>query len=159
MSSENIEELIFENLHLKEKNEELLKNLKKERRRRFQTTKILVVDDSLSMQEVIFDALIEFGFKRPRIKFADNGQKALKMAYDQYFDLIISDWYMPGLTGLQFIQKIRAHPDLFEIPFIMMTVEDEEQNILKALSSGVDQYILKPFNIEDLKEKVLQVLG
>ncbi len=117
------------------------------------------MDDSSAMQEVIFDALIEFGFKRPRIKFANNGQKALRMAYEQFFDLIISDWHMPGLTGLEFIQEIRGHPDLFEIPFIMMTVEDQEKNILKAFSSGVDQYILKPFKIEDLKEKILKVLG
>jgi len=158
-NSHSIEELNFEILHLKEENQKLRKNLKKERRQRLKITKILVVDDSVSMQEIILEALIEFGFKRPRVKFANNGQQALKKLYDELFDLIISDWHMPGLTGLEFVKKVREHPDLYEIPFLMMTVEDEEKNILKAASSGVDQYMLKPFEREDLREKIFQLLG
>ena len=156
---DKLEDLNYEILHLRDENRELRKSLKKERERRIKIIKILVVDDSTSIREVIFESLIEFGFKRQRIKFANDGQKALKMLYEEFFDLIISDWHMPGLTGLEFITKIRKHPDLFEIPFIMMTIEDQKDNILKAFSSGVNQYILKPFKIEDLREKVFQVLG
>jgi two-component system, chemotaxis family, chemotaxis protein CheY len=155
----NIIEVNEEIIRLKAENKKLRESLKKEREQRFRMTKILVVDDSELMQEIILDALMEFGFQRGNVGLAGDGQKALDILSDQTFSLIISDWHMPGMTGLEFIKRIRADPDLFKIPFLMMTSEGQKENILKAVSSGVDQYMLKPFNNDDLKKKVFLLLG
>jgi two-component system, chemotaxis family, chemotaxis protein CheY len=146
-------------LSLKAENKKLRESLKRERELRLGLSKILVVDDSSLMQEILVDALMEFGFHRSKIGVADNGQKALEMLFEENFNLIISDWHMPGMTGIEFIKRIRGTPELFKIPFLMMTSEDQKENILKAVSSGVDQYMLKPFNNDDLKRKVFQLLG
>jgi len=122
-------------------------------------TKILVVDDSELMQEILLDALMEFGFQKNNIGLAGDGQKALDILSEETFNLIISDWHMPGMTGLEFIKRIRGNPEIFKIPFLMMTSEDQKENVLKAVSSGVDQYMLKPFENEDLRRKVLALLG
>jgi two-component system, chemotaxis family, chemotaxis protein CheY len=66
---------------------------------------------------------------------------------------------MPDMIGLEFIKRIRVDPDLFKIPFLMMTSEGQKENILKVVSSGVDQYMLKPFNNDDLKKKVFLLIG
>ncbi len=157
-SEKTIIDLNEEIFQLKAENKKLKESLRKEREQRLRLTKILVVDDSELMQEILLDALMEFGFQWSNIGLADNGQKALDILSDQAFNLIISDWHMPGMTGLEFIKKIRATPELFKIPFLMMTSEDQKENVLKAASSGVDQYMLKPFDNEDLRKKVLALL-
>ncbi len=163
MASDSDEKIIIdlneEIFQLRAENKKLRESLRKEREKRLKMTKVLVVDDSELMQEILLDALMEFGFQRTNIGLADNGQKALDILSDQAFNLIISDWHMPGMTGLEFIKKIRVNPELFKIPFLMMTSEDQKENVLKAVSSGVDQYMLKPFDNEDLRKKVLQLLG
>ncbi|GEM_PF-174380 len=158
-SDKFIIDLNEEILRLKAENKKLRESLNRERELRFGLSKILVVDDSTLMQEILVDALMEFGFQRSKIGVADNGQNALDMLFEENFNLIISDWHMPGMTGIEFIKRIRGNPELFKIPFLMMTSEDQKENILKAVSSGVDQYMLKPFNNDDLKKKVFQLLG
>jgi two-component system, chemotaxis family, chemotaxis protein CheY len=158
-SDKNIIDLNEEIIRLRADNKKLREILKKEREQRLKMTKVLVVDDSELMQEIILDALMEFGFQRNNVGLAGDGQKALDILSDQAFNLIISDWHMPGMTGLEFIKSIRANPELFKVPFLMMTSEGQKENILKAVSSGVDQYMLKPFDNDDLKRKVFLLLG
>jgi len=158
-ADKNIIDLNEEINRLKEENQKLRQSLRIERERRLKMTKVLVVDDSELMQDILLDALMEFGFQRNNIGLAGDGQKALDILSEQTFNLIISDWHMPGMTGLEFIKRIRATPELFKIPFLMMTSEDQKENVLKAASSGVDQYMLKPFDNDDLKRKVLALLG
>lgn len=158
-SDKTIIDLNEEIIQLRAENKKLRQSLKKERERRLRLTKILVVDDSELMQEILLDALMQFGFQRSNIGLAGDGQKALDILSAETFDMIISDWHMPGMTGLEFIKRIRADPELFKIPFLMMTSEDQKENVLRAASSGVDQYMLKPFENEDLRKKVLALLG
>jgi two-component system, chemotaxis family, chemotaxis protein CheY len=158
LDGKNIIDLNEEIIRLRADNKKLREILKRERELRLKMTKVLVVDDSELMQDILLDALMEFGFQRNNIGLAGDGQSALDILSDQAFNLIISDWHMPGMTGLEFIKRIRANPELFKVPFLMMTSEVQKENVLKAASSGVDQYMVKPFENEDLKRKILALL-
>jgi two-component system chemotaxis response regulator CheY len=90
---------------------------------------------------------------------ASDGAEALAKLRDGKFGLVISDWNMEPMTGLQLLQEVRADPGLGATPFIMVTAESKVENVVAAKQAGVSSYIIKPFNAETLRGKIEKVLG
>ncbi|MFQ5717387.1 MAG: response regulator [Nitrospinales bacterium] len=119
--------------------------------------KVLVVDDSNVMRQIIKNNLKQLGFKPENISDADDGAAGFKKAGDEKFDLIVSDWNMPKMTGIDFLKAVRADDKLKGVPFLMVTSETEKEKIVEAVQAGVSQYIVKPFNANQLEEKIKQI--
>ena len=117
--------------------------------------KILVVDDMSSMRRIIKNTLKQLGY--PNTDEAEDGHKALEMVHNAPFDLVVSDWNMPNMNGLDLLKAIRQDPKLSALPVLMVTTEAEMDHILEAIRSGVNSYILKPFTPETMKEKIDKV--
>jgi len=119
--------------------------------------KILVVDDFKTMRKIIKNILTQLGFKN--IIEADDGTTALELLKKQKVDLIISDWNMPKMNGLELLKSIRSDDSLKDIRFIMVTAEAQKENVIEAIKHGVNQYVVKPFTPKTLKEKLEKVFG
>ena len=119
--------------------------------------KILVVDDFATMRKIIKNILTQIGFKD--IIEADDGTTALELLKKQKVDLIISDWNMPKMNGLELLKSVRSDDNLKDIRFIMVTAEAQKENVIEAIKHGVNQYVVKPFTPETLKEKLEKVFG
>ncbi len=118
----------------------------------YEGKKVLVVDDSAVMRQIIKKNLKELGFTD--LVEADDGASGLKKAGEVPLDLIVSDWNMPNMTGLEFLKAVRADDKLKGIAFIMVTSEADKEKIMEAVKAGVSQYIVKPFNAVQLEEKI-----
>jgi two-component system chemotaxis response regulator CheY len=118
--------------------------------------KILVVDDFATMRKVIRNLLKQVGYED--IVEAEDGVAALRILKSQKVDMIISDWNMPNMTGLELLKAVRADGDLTKIPFLMVTAEALQDNVVEAVKSGVSNYIVKPFTAEVLNEKIAKIL-
>jgi len=118
----------------------------------YEGKKVLVVDDSAVMRQIIKKNLKELGFGE--LLEAENGAAGLKKAGEEPIDLIVSDWNMPNMTGLEFLKAVRADASLKGIAFIMVTSESDKEKIMEAVKAGVNQYIVKPFNAIQLEEKI-----
>ncbi|MBF0523716.1 MAG: response regulator [Deltaproteobacteria bacterium] len=116
------------------------------------TARILVVDDFVTMRRIMKNHLRSLGYSN--VLEADDGATALPMLRKEKFDLIICDWNMPRLNGLELVEIIRQDEELKHIPFLMVTVETLKKNVLKAVQAGVTNYIAKPFSRETLKRKL-----
>lgn len=114
--------------------------------------KILVVDDFSTMRRIVKNLLQELGYSN--IQEADDGNTALPMLKAAGFDLVITDWNMPGMTGIDLLKAIRADPALRATPVLMVTAENSREQIIEAAQSGVNGYIVKPFTGVTLKEKI-----
>ena len=121
------------------------------------TFKVLVVDDQLTMREVTRLALQEMGVRQ--IIDAENGDEAFKKAITQPLDMIISDFNMPGMDGLGLLRAVRGHPAVRKLPFILVTGRGDNALVVSAAQAGVNNYIVKPFTAEMLREKVEAVVG
>lgn len=119
--------------------------------------KILIVDDFSTMRKIIRNILTQLGFKN--ILEADDGTTALEILSKEKVDLIISDWNMPKMSGLDLLKAVRANEATKDLPFVMVTAEAQKENILEAIKHKVSQYIVKPFTPETLKEKLEKVFG
>lgn len=119
--------------------------------------RILVVDDFQTMRRIIINLLRQLGFKN--VAEASDGQRALEKVKSDKFDLIISDWNMPNMTGMDFLKAVRADESLKAIPFIMVTAEGKKENVIAAVQAGVSNYVVKPFHSATLKEKMVKVIG
>ena len=119
--------------------------------------KILVVDDFATMRKIIKNILLQLGFKD--ILEADDGTTALELLKKQKVDLIISDWNMPKMPGIELLKTVRKNEDLKDIKFIMVTAEAQKESVVEAIKHGVNQYVIKPFTPETLKEKLEKVFG
>ncbi|MDF2953988.1 MAG: CheY-like RECdomain [Thermodesulfobacterium sp.] len=119
--------------------------------------KILVVDDFATMRKIIKNILTQLGFRD--IIEADDGTTALELLKKQKVDLIISDWNMPKMSGIDLLKAVRADENLKDIKFIMVTAEAQKENVVEAIKHGVNQYVVKPFTPETLKEKLEKVFG
>lgn len=119
--------------------------------------KILIVDDYDTMRRVLNNLLRQLNFTN--VDEASDGAEALEKLNKNKFDLIISDWNMEPMTGIQLLREIRADDNLNDIPFIMITAETKSENVIAAKEAGVSNYIVKPFNAETLKTKLVGVLG
>jgi|TARA_R110002096_G_scaffold5085_35_gene23793 two-component system chemotaxis response regulator CheY len=119
------------------------------------TIKILVVDDFVTMRNITRTFLSELGFTR--IEEADDGLTALPLLEAQSFDFLITDWNMPGMTGIELTRAVRANPELAQLPILMVTSEARRDQILAAAEAGVNGYIVKPFSQETLRDHIDQV--
>ena len=119
--------------------------------------KILIVDDFATMRKILKNILKQIGFKN--IIEADDGKSALKILKKESFDLILSDWNMPKISGLELLNSVRSDSKLKNIPFVMVTPEAQKDNILEAVKAGVNSYIVKPFTAETVGEKINKVFG
>ena len=117
--------------------------------------KILVVDDFATMRRILKNILKQIGFSN--IAEADDGKTALAELKKEQFDLILSDWNMPEMSGLELLQKIRSDDELKDTPFVMVTAEAQKDNILEAVKAGVNNYVVKPFTAETIGEKLKKV--
>lgn len=118
---------------------------------------ILVVDDYATMRRIIKNLLKQLGFGNA--DEAEHGQQALEMFGGKHYGLIISDWNMEPMTGLDLLKQVRAASVNQNVPFIMVTAESKTENVIAAKQAGVNNYIVKPFNAETLKTKMTSVLG
>ena len=118
---------------------------------------VLIVDDYKSMLRIIRNLLSELGFSN--VEEASDGSEALKKMRESKFGLVISDWNMEPMTGLQLLEEVRSDRTLKEVPFIMVTAESKTDNVIAAKKAGVDNYIVKPFNAAILRTKLKAVLG
>jgi two-component system chemotaxis response regulator CheY len=118
---------------------------------------VLIVDDYKTMLRIIRNLLKQLGFNN--VDEATDGSMALQMLRVGNYGLIISDWNMEPMTGLQLLREVRADAKLKSIPFIMVTAESKSENVIAAKEAGVSNYIVKPFNAETLKTKMVSVLG
>ena len=117
--------------------------------------KVLVVDDFATMRRILKNILKQIGFSN--IAEADNGKTALAELKKEQFDLILCDWNMPEMSGLELLQKIRSDDELMDTPFVMVTAEAQKDNILEAVKAGVNNYVVKPFTAETIGEKLKKV--
>ncbi|MEO5377736.1 MAG: response regulator [Magnetococcus sp. DMHC-6] len=114
--------------------------------------RILIVDDSSVMRKIISRGLRQAGFKIDDILEADDGQKALDVLRDHTCDLILSDWNMPVMDGLQLVKSVRSGiPEIKKIPIVMVTTEGGESKVAAAIEAGANGHIKKPFTPEILK--------
>ncbi len=118
---------------------------------------VLVVDDYKTMLRILRNLLRQLNFVN--IQEAENGAAALQKLRESNFGLIVSDWNMEPMTGIQLLREVRADPKLKHIPFVMITAESKSENVIAAKEAGVSNYIVKPFNAETLKSKLVSVLG
>lgn len=118
---------------------------------------ILIVDDYKTMLRIIRNLLQQLGFSN--IEEASDGAMALGKLRERPCGLVISDWNMQPMTGLELLREVRADAQLKDTPFIMITAESKTENVIAAKEAGVSNYIVKPFNAETLKAKISSVLG
>ncbi|MES1200252.1 MAG: response regulator [Pseudomonadota bacterium] len=119
--------------------------------------KVLVVDDQLTMRALARSTLQQLGFTD--IADAADGEEGLKALMAQPAHLVISDYNMPKLDGLGFLRAVRGHPPLAKTAFIMLTGRADRELVQRAVQFGVNNYLVKPFTVADLKGKIEQVFG
>ncbi len=117
--------------------------------------KILIVDDFSTMRRIIKNLLRDLGFTNTQE--ADDGSTALPMLKKGGFDFLVTDWNMPGMTGIELLQAVRADPELSSLPVLMVTAEAKREQIIRAAEAGVNGYIVKPFTANTLKEKIEKI--
>jgi two-component system chemotaxis response regulator CheY len=120
-------------------------------------TPILVVDDYKTMVRIVRNLLHQLGFED--IDEANDGASALAKLRARRFGLVISDWAMEPMDGLELLQQVRADPELKALPFIMITAENRKDRVAKAEQAGANGYVVKPFNAETLKDRIARVMG
>jgi two-component system chemotaxis response regulator CheY len=119
--------------------------------------RILVVDDFATMRRIIKNILRQAGYDT--IVEADDGTTALPKLKSEEIDFVIADWNMPNMTGLDLLKAMRSDDALKDIPFLMVTGEAQKDNIIEAVQAGVNNYVVKPFTPETLKERIEQTLS
>ena len=118
---------------------------------------IITVDDSSTMRRIIKSTLQKLGFNN--VLEAENGIEALEQMAKSQIDIIITDWNMPEMDGLTYVKTVRSKDQYKDTPILMITTEAAKEDILTALKSGVNNYVVKPFTPETLQEKVFKLLG
>jgi two-component system chemotaxis response regulator CheY len=116
---------------------------------------ILVVDDFSTMRRIVKNVLRELGFNN--LKEAEDGVPALQILKTTKIDFVVTDWNMPGMTGLELLKAIRADEKLKTIPVLMVTAEAKREQIIEAAQCGVNGYVVKPFTAQTLKVKMEKV--
>ncbi|MFH2059674.1 MAG: response regulator [Pseudomonadota bacterium] len=117
--------------------------------------KVLIVDDFATMRRILKNVLKQLGFKN--LVEADDGTTAWKILEEQQIDLIIADWNMPKLSGLELLKKVRASDLHKTIPFLMVTAEAQKEQVLEAVHAGVSSYVVKPFTAEAIANKLEKI--
>jgi len=114
--------------------------------------KILVVDDFSTMRRIIKNLLKDLGMTN--VTEADDGQTALPILKQGGIDFLVTDWNMPGMTGIDLLKEVRSDPNLASMPVLMVTAEAKKEQIIAAAQAGVNGYVVKPFTAAVLKEKI-----
>ncbi len=114
--------------------------------------RVLVVDDFSTMRRIVKNILRQLGFQN--MTEADDGTTAWEIINSEKIDFIVSDWNMPQMTGIELLRKVRASEAYSHIPFLMVTAEAQQENIIEAVQAKVSNYIVKPFTAEILKQKI-----
>ncbi|WP_291327222.1 chemotaxis response regulator CheY [Desulfovibrio sp. UCD-KL4C] len=118
--------------------------------------KVLVVDDFATMRRIIKNILRQIGFTN--IVEADDGTTAWELLNkDDSIQFIVSDWNMPQMTGIEFLRKVRASEEFADLPFLMVTAEAQQENIIEAVQAKVSNYIVKPFTPDTLGQKINKI--
>jgi len=117
--------------------------------------KILVVDDFPTMRRIIKNLLKDLGYDN--VDEAEDGAQGLEKLRGGSFDFVVSDWNMPNMDGLAMLQSIRADPNLSKLPVLMVTAEAKKENIIAAAQAGANGYVVKPFTVATLEEKLNKI--
>ncbi len=117
--------------------------------------KILIVDDFSTMRRIIKNLLRDLGFENTHE--ADDGNTALPMLKEGDFDFLVTDWNMPGMSGIDLLKAIRSDQSLASLPALMVTAEAKREQIIEAAQAGVNGYVVKPFTAQILKEKIEKI--
>jgi two-component system chemotaxis response regulator CheY len=117
--------------------------------------KVLVVDEVMAMRKLIRNVLKEIGFSQ--ISEADNGAAALSLLQSERIALVLTDWNLPAMTGLELLRRIRRDPASRDIPVLMVTAEGNIENVVEAIKAGADNFVVKPFTAETIRAKIGQV--
>ena len=118
---------------------------------------ILVVDDSVTMRRIFLNTLGKLGYSN--VVEAGDGKEALAKMYSEQVNFIITDWNMPEMNGLEFVQSVRGDASFKNIPILMVTTRSLKDDIIVALNAGVKNYIVKPFTPDVLDKKIKETLG
>ncbi len=118
--------------------------------------KFLVVDDSQTMRRIVNNALKGIGYDD--IIEAEDGKDALAKLYVEKIDFVITDWNMPNMSGLEFTKAVRADDQFLNLPILMVTTRGMKEDVMEALQARVNNYVVKPFTPQVLKEKIDQIL-
>ncbi len=114
--------------------------------------RVLIVDDFSTMRRIVRNVLRQLGFNN--VVEADDGTTAWEILQREKIEFIVSDWNMPQMTGIELLRKVRADEKLCDTPFLMVTAEAQQENILEAVQAKVSNYIVKPFTADTLKQKI-----
>ena len=117
--------------------------------------KILIVDDFSTMRRIIKNLLRDLGFTNTAE--ADDGMTALPMLQNGSYDFLVTDWNMPGMTGIELLKSVRSDENLCNLPVLMVTAEAKRDQIVAAAQAGVNGYVVKPFTAAALKEKIEKI--
>jgi len=120
-----------------------------------QNMKILVVDDFASMRSIVKNTLTMLGYKN--IDEAPDGTAAMAKLQSGSYGFLVTDWNMPNMNGLELVKTIRANPGLKSLPILMVTTEGEKAKMVPVIQAGVNNYIKKPFTLDEFKMKVEQI--
>lgn len=120
--------------------------------------KILTVDDSRMIRMIIINTIKSMGFEALEAPNADHALEILESSSDTV-NLILLDWNMPGMNGFELLKIIKSTDKYKHIPVMMVTTEGERKNVIKAIQTGAENYLTKPFTPEDLSSKILECLG
>ena len=116
---------------------------------------VLVVDDASTMRRIIRALLRELGFKN--IREAEDGSVALEELKRHKADLVITDWNMPQMTGIELLRAIRGDGGLKDTPLLIVTAEAKKDHVMEAIQAGVNSYVVKPFNAQTLEDKLNKI--
>ncbi|HBR05825.1 MAG TPA: response regulator [Desulfovibrio sp.] len=119
--------------------------------------RILVVDDFSTMRKIIKNILRQLGYSN--VVEADDGTTAWDVLNKDNIQFIISDWNMPKMSGIELLRKVRASEEFGALPFLMVTAEAQQENIIEAVQAKVSNYIVKPFTPETLDQKIQKIFG
>jgi len=119
--------------------------------------RILIVDDFSTMRKIIKNILRQLGYEN--VVEADDGTTAWELLNKDAIDFIISDWNMPKMTGIELLRKVRGSEQYGSVPFLMVTAEAQQENIIEAVQAKVSNYIVKPFTPETLGQKIEKIFG
>ncbi|OQX30867.1 MAG: response regulator [Candidatus Sedimenticola endophacoides] len=117
--------------------------------------KILIVDDFSTMRRIVKNLLKDLGYTNTHE--ADDGTTALPMLQSGDYEFVITDWNMPGMTGISLLKAIRSDPQLTQLPVLMVTAESKRDQIIEAAQAGVNGYVVKPFTAATLQEKIVKI--
>jgi len=119
--------------------------------------KILIVDDFAATRKIIFNTFAQLGFNNTDEE--DDGFSALVRLKSALFDLVVIDWKMSKMSGMELLKQIRADPNLKHIPVLMVSDEDLQENIVAATKAGLNAYIIRPFEVKTFAEKLEKIFN